>query len=289
MPKTTENTVLNALIKLLDEPDEKTYGLIREQILLLGSDAIIPLQEQLENTFNSLIQERIQSIIEKLNRDNLYADFSNWLAVGSSDLLQGFILVTRTQYPSLDEKEIIITIEQLKMDIWIELHENLTALENVKVLNHILFDIHHFDGNRSDLSAPQNNYIHTLLESKKGSPISLGMLFIIFAQKLGLPVYGVNLPQHFILTYLTAAGIENPGEDDVLFYINPFNRGAVFTRREIEQFIGQMKIKPEKAFFAPCSNPDIIRRLINTLIFSYNQSGSSDKVEVLENLLTAFE
>ena len=289
MPKTTENTALNALIKLLDEPDEKTYGLIREQILLLGSDAITPLQEQLENTFNSLIQERIQSIIEKLNRDNLYADFSNWLAVGSSDLLQGFILVTRTQYPSLDEKEIIITIEQLKMDIWIELHENLTALENVKVLNHILFDIHHFDGNRSDISAPQNNYIHTLLESKKGSPISLGMLFIIFAQKLGLPVYGVNLPQHFILTYLTATGIENPGEDDVLFYINPFNRGAVFTRREIEQFIGQMKIKPEKTFFAPCSNPDIIRRLINTLIFSYNQSGSSDKVEVLENLLTAFE
>ncbi len=284
-----ENTILNALIKLLDEPDEAAYGLIREQILLIGPDAIVPLQSHLENTFNSLVQERIQWLIRKLHQDSLYAEFLNWLTIGSSDLLQGFILVTKTQFPSLDDKEIIARIEQLKIDIWIELHENLTALENVKVLNHILFDIHHFDGNKSEMTAPQNNYINTFLDSKKGSPISLGMLFIIMAQKLGLPVYGVNLPQHFILAYLTASGIENPGEDDVLFYINPYNKGAVFTRREIDLFIGQMKIKPDKSFFAPCSNPDIIRRLINNLVFSYNQSGDSDKVGDLENLLTAFE
>jgi regulator of sirC expression with transglutaminase-like and TPR domain len=284
-----ENTILNALIKLLDEPDEAAYGLIREQILLIGPDAIVPLQAHLENTFNALIQERIQWLIRKLHQDSLYAEFLNWLTIGSSDLLQGFILVTKTQFPSLDEKEIIARIEQLKIDIWIELHENLTALENVKVLNHILFDIHHFDGNKSEMTAPQNNYINTFLDSKKGSPISLGMLFIIMAQKLGLPVYGVNLPQHFILAYLTATGIENPGEDDVLFYINPYNKGAVFTRREIDLFIGQMKIKPDRSFFAPCSNPDIIRRLINNLVFSYNQSGDSDKVGDLENLLTAFE
>lgn len=284
-----ENTILNALIKLLDEPDEAAYGLIREQILLIGPDAIVPLQAHLENTFNALIQERIQWLIRKLHQDSLYAEFLNWLTIGSSDLLQGFILVTKTQFPSLDEKEIIARIEQLKIDIWIELHENLTALENVKVLNHILFDIHHFDGNKSEMTAPQNNYINTLLDSKKGSPISLGMLFIIMAQKLRLPVYGVNLPQHFILAYLTATGIENPGEDDVLFYINPYNKGAVFTRREIDLFIGQMKIKPDRSFFAPCSNPDIIRRLINNLVFSYNQSGDSDKVGDLENLLTAFE
>ena len=115
------------------------------------------------------------------------------------------------------------------------------------------------------------------------------MLFIILAQKLGLPVFGVNLPQHFILAYLTDTGIDILNEDDVLFYINPFNKGSVFTRREIELFIGQLKIKPEKSFFAPCSNPEIIRRLINNLILSYNQIGYSDKIEDLKILLTAFE
>ena len=75
----------------------------------------------------------------------------------------------------------------------------------------------------------------------------------------------------------------------VLFYINPFNNGAVFTRREIELFIQQMKFRPEKSFFEPCSNPAIIRRLINILIFSYNQSGQSENIEVLENILTAYK
>ncbi|MEI6173288.1 MAG: transglutaminase-like domain-containing protein [Bacteroidota bacterium] len=277
------------MIKLLDEPDEIAFGLIRNQIFSIGPDALAPLEKALENTFDSLVQERIQEIIRKLNQENLYVDFVNWLNLGSDDLLKGFILVTQTQYPALNEEEIRITVEQLKMDVWIELHENLTALENVKVINHVLFDQHHFDGNKSDMNAPQNSYVNTFLETHKGSPLSLGILFIILAQKLGMPVYGVNLPQHFILAYLMEPGISNPGEDDVLFYINPFNKGAVFTRREIELFIREMKFKPEKSFFSPCTNPDIIRRLINSLISSYNQYGYLDKIEELQNLLNAFE
>jgi regulator of sirC expression with transglutaminase-like and TPR domain len=289
MTEPTENKTLSALIKLLDEPDEQAFGLVQEQVFAVGTDALSPLERALENTFDPLVQERIQYIIRKLNQENLYVDFVNWLNLGTDDLLRGFILVTRTQYPSLDEEDIVIQIEQMKMDVWIELHDNLTALENIRVLNHILFDIHHFDGNKSDMSAPQNSYINTFLESRKGSPLSLGMLFIILSQKLGLPIYGVNLPQHFILAYLTDPGLEHPTEDDVLFYINPFNQGAVFTRREIELFIKQMKITPEKSFFEPCTNADIIRRLIGNLIYSYNQYGYPDKIEDLENLLTAFE
>lgn len=278
-----------ALIKLLDEPDDAAFGLIRDQLLSLGADAVDPLEKTFENTFDPVVQERIQFIIRKLRQENLYIDFVNWLNLGSDDLLKGFMLVTKTQYPSLDEEDVIIRIEQLKMDIWIELHDNLTALENVKVLNHVIFDLHHFEGNTNDMAAPQNSCINTFLETHKGSPLSLGMLFIILAQKLGLPVYGVNLPQHFIVTYLTDTGLKNPGEEDVLFYVNPFNLGAVFTRREIELFVRQMKLKPEKSFFAPCSNQVIIRRLINNLIYAYNHSGYPEKIEELEILLTAFE
>ena len=289
MSPPTENTTLTALIKLLDEPDEQAFKLVQEQIFSVGTEALAPLEKTLENTFDPFVQERIQYIVRKLNQENLYVDFVNWLSLGSSDLLKGFMLVTRTQYPLLDEAAVVMQIEQLKTDIWIELHDDLTALENIKVMNHLIFDIHHFDGNKSDMAAPQNSYINTFLETRKGSPLSLGMLFIILSQKLGLPVYGVNLPQHFILAYLTETGLENPTEEDVLFYINPFNQGTVFTRREIELFIKQMKIKPEKSFFAPCTHADIIRRLIKNLIFSYNQYGYPDKIEDLENLLTAFE
>ena len=175
MTPSTENSSLAALIQLLDEPDEKAFSLVQDQLFSIGSDALIPLEKTLENTFDPLVQERIQHIIKRLNQENLYVDFVNWMNLNQEDLLRGFILVSRTQYPFLDEAEMIMQVEQIKMDIWIELHENLTAIENVKVLNHILFDIHHFDGNKTDIAAPANSYINTFLESRKGSPLTLGI------------------------------------------------------------------------------------------------------------------
>lgn len=285
----TATSELPALINLLDEPDENAFGLIREKIFSFGTEAVPGLEKALENTFDTLVQERIEGIIRRIRQEGLYHEFVNWVNLGSSDLMKGFMLVTRTQYPDLDPIEMASRIEQLKVDIWLELNENLTALEIIKVINHILFTVHHFDGNKENLSAPQNFYLNNLLDTRKGSALSLGMLYIILGQKLGLPIYGVNLPQHFILAYLIDTGIENPTENDVLFYINPYNKGAVFTRREIELFIRQLKVTPEMSFFAPCSNTDIIKRLIGHLIFAYNQLGYPDKIEDLDQLLNAFE
>lgn len=279
------NKELSALINLLDEPDENAFDHIREKIFSFGHEAIPVLEKAWENSFEGIVQERIERIIKKIQQDILQFEFSDWVKLGSSDLLKGFLLVTRTQYPDLDQENIIIRVEQMKMDAWLELNDNLTALENIKVLNHILFDLHNFDGNKINIRAPQNSYINTLLETRKGSPLTLGMLYLIIAQKLNVPVYGVNLPQHFILAYTTEMVKPLPDENDVLFYINPFNKGAVFTRREIDLFIRQLKIKPEESFFAPCTNVDIIKRLINNLKYSYNQLGYPEKMEDLENLL----
>lgn len=284
-----DNKTLNALIGLLDEPDELAYGVIRDRILLVGQEALAPLERNLEFSFDPVVVERTRWITRKLRQEGLLGELTDWIANGSSDLLRGFILVARSRHPELDEKELVTRLEQIRIDIWIELNENLTALESVRVINHILFDIHHFEGNRDDLAAPGNSYLDTLLETRKGSPLSLGMLYVILARRVGLPIYGVNLPQHFILAYMAPGGPDEPTEEDVLFYINPFNRGAVFTRREIELFIGQMKVTPERSFFLPCANTEIVKRLIGNLIFGYNKAGSTERVEDLENLLTAFE
>jgi regulator of sirC expression with transglutaminase-like and TPR domain len=282
-----EQKRLEALVSLLDEPDDLAYLKIREQIFGFGKDALPGLEKTLENTFNPMIQERVGEIMQKIRHENLFQDLLDWARLGSSDLLKGYYLVTRSQYPEAVEHELIKQVEQLRMDIWLELNDNLTALENVKVINHILFEINRFEGNKINLNAPQNQYLNTLLESRKGSPLSLGMLYIILASKLNLPVYGVNLPQHFILAYLAETDIAEPTDDDVLFYINPFNKGAVFTRREIELFLRQMKVRTDRSFFAPCSHIDIIERLINNLIYSYTQLGYPDKITDLQILLKA--
>jgi regulator of sirC expression with transglutaminase-like and TPR domain len=280
---------LSALINLLDEPDENAFVRIREKIFSFGQEAIPVLENAWENSFEGIVQDRIEGIVKKIQQDILLFEFSDWIKLGSTDLLKGFLLVSRSQYPDLDQENITIRIEQMKMDAWLELNDNLTALENIKVLNHIIFDLHNFDGNKINIHAPQNSYINTLLETRKGSPLTLGMLYLIIAQKLNVPVYGVNLPQHFILAYTTEIVKPIPDENDVLFYINPFNKGAIFTRREIELFIRQLKVKPVESFFAPCTNIEIIKRLINNLKFSYERSGQQDKIDDLETLLNLME
>jgi regulator of sirC expression with transglutaminase-like and TPR domain len=284
-----DNKELNALIDLLDEPDEKVFNSIRAKIHSFGKEALPYLERTLEVSFNQFIQERAEEIIRDIQQGELQADFTAWIRTSSSDLLKGFLLVTRSQYPELSEESMILQVEQMKMDAWLELNDNLTALENVKVLNHIIYHIHNFDGNKINLFAPQNLYLNTFLETRKGSALSLGMLYIILARKLNIPVYGVNLPQHFIMAYVSEFAADRPTIDDVLFYINPFNRGAVFTKKEIELFIRQLKITPDMSFFAPCSNIDIIKRLINNLIHSYTQLGYPEKIEDLEKLLKLTE
>jgi regulator of sirC expression with transglutaminase-like and TPR domain len=279
------NKELSALINLLDEPDENAFFRIKDKIYSFGQEAIPVLENAWENSFEGFVQERIEGIIKKIQQDILLFEFSDWIKLGSTDLLKGFLLVSRTQYPDLDQENITIRIEQMKMDAWLELNDNLTALENIKVLNHIIFDLHNFDGNKINIHSPSNLYINTFLETRKGSPLTLGMLYLIIAQKLNIPVYGVNLPQHFILAYTTEMVKPIPDENDVLFYINPFNKGAIFTRREIELFIRQLKVKPVESFFAPCTNIDIIKRLINNLKFSYDKSGQHEKIDNLETLL----
>jgi len=123
---------------------------------------------------------------------------------------------------------------------------------------------------------------------KKGNPISLSLLYSVIAQRLGIPIYGVNLPKNFILAYAdevanlkTYEGDEN---EQILFYINPFNRGAVFGRREIDYYIKQQKLEPQKAFYIPCSNAEIIQRMILNLIFSYEQQAFKEKVVELQEL-----
>ncbi len=281
----TNSDQLSALINLLDEPDDQTFGMIREKIFTFGAEAITELEQVCQNSFNSLVQQRIKTIIHQIRQENFQHELSDWMKLGSSDLLKGFLLISKTHNPELKEEEITIRIEQIRMDAWLELNENLTALENVKVLNHILYDIHKFEGNRINLYASSNQYINTLLESRIGSPLTLGMLYMILAQRLNIPIHGVNLPQHFILAYLSDLHQSHPGEQDVLFYINPFNKGAIFTRREIDLFIRQMKLKPDPSFFAPCTNVDIILRLINNMILTYTQLSNPEKVEELNALL----
>jgi regulator of sirC expression with transglutaminase-like and TPR domain len=286
------NDELNALISLLDEPNTAMLDQIKDKLMFYGMEAVPHLENAWDNAFDSILQERIESIIHIIQQKNLKQEFVDWKENNPYDLLTGFFLISKFQYPDLNQKEIREKVEIIKRDVWLELNSNLTALEKVKVLNHVIFDVHGFNGNKANIDAPRNLFVNNLLESKKGNHLSIGMLYTIIAQKLGIPIFGVNLPQHFILAYVDEVHDEKlsmANENEVLFYINPFNKGAVFTKREIEVFIKHLKLKRDHQYFVPSDNKTIIHRVILNLIKSFSKLGYSGKVDELKSILKVFE
>ena len=284
--KSHEHTELDALISLMDEPNEEIYLTIQKKIYSYGPAAIPLLENAWDSSFDHLLQQRIAEAIHAIQFDEIKVRMKSWKENNAHDLLEGFMLVTKYQYPDMDEDKIIKKVGRISQDVWLEVNNKLTGLEKIKVINHILYDVHKFTGNKVNISSVENYYLKNLLESKKGTPLSIGILYIIIAQGLNIPVHGVNLPKHFVLAYideLYARHEKKPGSE-VLFYINPFNRGAVFTKKEIELFVKQLQIKKEGAHVAPCNHVTIIKRLTQELIENYELAGNISKATELREI-----
>lgn len=284
---------LKALVKLLDDPDPEVYKAVEQSLMKEGLAIIPELEMAWESNFNQLLQQRIENITQAIQFNATRQKLSDWADAGATDLLEGAFLIAKYQYPDLETESIKEKIEKIKRDVWIELNENLTALEKVKIINHIIYNIYKYSRNSSNLNSPQNSYINNVLDTKKGNNISLSIVYIIIAQMLEMPIYGVNLPKNFILAYSDKlAALEAFGEDEnesVLFYINPSNNGAVFGKNEIDFFIKEQKLEHNKSYYTPCSNIITIQRLIDSLIFSYEQLGYPNKIKDLKKLRVVVE
>lgn len=278
-----------ALITLLDDPDDGIYSEVKNRFIILGPPAIPHLETAWENSFDALMQKRIEGIIHTIQFKALQNALKHWAEHQQDDLFRGCAIIARYQYPDLDENKLKKQLHQIKQDVWLELHDDLTAIEKVKIINHIMFEVHQFGGNITNYHAPQNSFINVVLETKKGNPVMLSVIYALVCKELGIPIYGVNLPQHFVLAYVNDyANLFDPSHktlsDNILFYVNPFSKGLIFNQGDVDAFIKQLNVEPETKYYLPCSNLDIIKRLINNLIYSFDKMGYAEKVKELKEL-----
>ena len=277
------STEIYALVKLLDDPDPEIFEHVEKRLVEHGNEVIEYLENVWETAPDIALQQRIENVVHQIQFNTVKEDLNLWYQSGAFDLLKGALIVNRYQFPDLDEQKMINQIEEIKREIWLNLQYEMSSIEKVKLINHIFYNVYGFRGNTTNHTDPQNSYINQVLESKKGNQISLALIYSTLAQKLDIPIYGVNLPQHFILGYLDE-GKRDEHDFGVLFYINAFNKGAIFGKHDVDQFLRQLQLEPLPGFYAPCSNVEIIRRIIRNLISSYENLGATKKVTELKEL-----
>lgn len=276
---------LHALVTLLDDPDQLISEEIENKLLSLGSEIIPSLEEYWESSFDPFIQERLEKIIHAIQFDQIKSELLIWKMSNSFNLLEGLIIINSYQYPSYNNNLIRITLEELKRDIWMELAYEMTPYEKVSLINYVLFDKFGLSGNTNDYHNPQNSFIGRVLETKKGNPLTLSCIYSIIAQKLDIPIFGINLPKHFILSYFD----EDRSEDHLLFYMNAFNRGQVMQKADVISFLKQLNLPLSKEFMLPCDNVTILKRVLRNLVTAYEQNESVNKKQEIEILFKLLE
>lgn len=274
---------LSALVYLLEDPDQEVNRMVVDKLISCGPGILPELETLFTDKLEPLIRQRLEFVIRFLQQEEVTERMKKWVNGDRKDLIEPSLLIAKFQFPTLDEQQVRQDIDKLKREIWLEMNYNLTPLEQVNVFNHVFYSINGFSANNQNLFEANNNFLNLLIDTRKGNPVSLGLLYLILAHELGMPVYGVNLSQHFILSYHTRILEKNEKEHEVrksiLFYINCLNKGIIFTRDDISLFLKRINIEPQPYHYIPCDNLTIVTLLINNLIQSYEMSAQADKVE----------
>ena len=277
---------ISALLTLIDDPDEEVFGAVSDKILGFGRTIIPNLEHLWETTPDEHTQERIEHIIHRLHYRDLFEDFRQWSLAGHHDLLVGSLLVSKFQFPELTTSAVLLEVEKIRRNIWLELNNYLTPLEQIRIVTGILYSYYSLKGTEITYTDINEFLINKVMESKRGNQLSNGILYLILCELLDIPVKAINIPKQFVLAYFKP-GYSNEAASDhwdkIEFFIDP-SSGMVFTHKDIENYFKRISVHPVDSYFKPLSNKKVIQHLLEEASNCFNNEKEAYKKEELLKL-----
>lgn len=194
-------STLRAMVQLLDDPDLDVSVAVENRLMEEGESVIDELEALWLNNEFPDASRCIELVINKIQKNLLHQRFKNWIEQDQPDLIEGWVLVTQLQYPGVKLMDVKSQLNDIKLDAWLLMGNVENDLDRIQILNHVFFELQGFHGDTSQYHYPDNSFINRVLERKSGNPISLSAIYLSVAQHLGLPVFGINLPQHFVVGF----------------------------------------------------------------------------------------
>lgn len=255
---------ISALFTLIDDPDEEVFGVVSEKIIDYGKNIIPSLEHLWETIPDETTQQRIELLIHRLHYSDLTEDFRLWNISGHHDLMLGALLLSKFQYPDFSTTSVLQEIEKVRRNIWLELNNYLTPLEQINIVTSILYSYYGLKGNETNFLEVNDFFLHKVLEAKKGNQISNGILYLVLAEQLDIPIKAINIPKQFVLAYLKPGysdeHLDTP-QDKIEFYIDPIG-GQIFTQKDVLSYFKRTGIEPSSSFFKPQNNKSVIQFLL---------------------------
>jgi regulator of sirC expression with transglutaminase-like and TPR domain len=153
----------------------------------------------------------------------------------SLSLTEAAIAIAQDDHPKLDTQAVLAEIDALAYRLKKRIPPDAVPVQRLRWLNRFFFQEMGFGGNVNDYYDPRNSYLHALLETRRGIPISLSVLYIELATQIGLTARGVSFPGHFLVKLRMQTG-QHHGE----VVIDPFT-GHSLSREELDELVAPYK------------------------------------------------
>ena len=283
---------ISALFKLIDDPDEEVFNTIADRLLNYGTPIIPDLEHLWENTLDEATLERIEIMIYKLRLQDLKEAFIEWKTKPDPSLFEGALLVTKFQFPELAIDSLRHQMEKIRRNIWLELNNYLTPLEQANVIRNILFNYYQIKGVEVNYEKPEEFLISAPLQSKKGNAIANTLLYAELCQQLEIQAQFINIPKQCIIAFYASDWdpeeiVPNP-QEFIQFYVEG-TTGNAFSQKDLDQYMIRSNIEPKNSYYKALSNVKIIKKHLlefakcfNSPTLQYKQKDLSDLADLLD-------
>jgi regulator of sirC expression with transglutaminase-like and TPR domain len=268
-----DESALRSLVALLDDEDPRSLALVRTRLLDAGAAALPFLDEAVAVP---ALAEKAGAVAEELRFRDLKREFAALAAERVPDLETGAFLLSRFARPRLDPAPYRLWLDRVAEGAADELPEDATVAESVRRLSSHLFQSLGFSGNESNYYDPDNSLLTRVIDTRRGIPVTLSVLYLLLAKRLRLPVYGVGTPGHFLLGYR---------EEDEPLFVDAFRRGRLMDAREVRRMLVRNGYEHRPEYLRPVSPRGVLARMMRNLLSIYQKTGAAARAERLSELV----
>lgn len=267
---------MRSLVGLLDDDEGESLNLVYDQILRIG-DPILPFLDDLRASGTPNMIGRVDSLTAELRFRNLKRDFAAFASSAEPDLEKGTWLFCRFGYPGVRPSVYSEWLDRVAAAIRKDLPLDPDPYMIMQHLNNHLFGELNFSGNEQRYYDPDNTYLNRVIETRRGIPVTLSVLYLLIGRRLNLPIYGVGTPGHFLV------GFREPNQSS--FYIDPYHKGRLLAAQDVRRMLVRSGYEFRLEFLEKASAREIVARMMRNLISIYQKSGSADRAEMLSTLV----
>jgi regulator of sirC expression with transglutaminase-like and TPR domain len=206
----------------------------------------------------------------EIPRERLYQELQQ--PTDQVSLARAALYIAQEEYPHLVAEDYLDRLDRMAATLRQRLPADRYPLRIIRAINDYLFNELNFSGNSIDYYDPRNSFLNEVLDRRVGIPISLSLVYLELANRIGFPMAGVSMPGHFLI---------RPTINDMDVFVDPFNRGETLFEQDCRDRLKQMfgsSAQLEPHHLMPIPPVVFLVRILTNLKLIYLQNRDVPKV-----------